>query len=55
MAQWIARWTSDPEVVGSSPTAIVFIFHCYFETIFGQHEKCVLIIYNNIHIVYRIE
>ena len=26
MAQWIARWTSDPEVVGSSPTLIVFSF-----------------------------
>ena len=26
MAQWIARWTSDPEVVGSSPTLIEFIF-----------------------------
>ena len=24
MAQWIARWTSDPEVVGSSPTLIDF-------------------------------
>ena len=26
MAQWIARWTSDPEVVGSSPTVIEFFF-----------------------------
>ena len=26
VAQWIARWTSDPEVVGSSPTVIVFLF-----------------------------
>ena len=24
VAQWIARWTSDPEVVGSSPTLIDF-------------------------------
>lgn len=26
VAQWIARWTSDPEVVGSSPTLIDFFF-----------------------------
>ena len=25
VAQWIARWTSDPEVVGSSPTSIDFL------------------------------
>ena len=30
MAQWIARWTSDPEVVGSSPTVIDFSFFCSF-------------------------
>lgn len=33
MAQWIARWTSDPEVVGSSPTLIEFFSDCFF------HEK----------------
>ena len=31
VAQWIARWTSDPEVVGSSPTLIVFSFLTLFE------------------------
>ena len=31
MAQWIARWTSDPEVVGSSPTLIVFSFLTWIE------------------------
>ena len=29
MAQWIARWTSDPEVVGSSPTLIDFFSDCF--------------------------
>ena len=29
MAQWIARWTSDPEVVGSSPTLIDFFSVCF--------------------------
>ena len=29
VAQWIARWTSDPEVVGSSPTVIEFFFFVY--------------------------
>ena len=35
VAQWIARWTSDPEVVGSSPTVIEFFFLSSF---YGPHS-----------------
>ena len=33
VAQWIARWTSNPEVVGSNPTGDVFYyFIVYYST-----------------------
>ena len=30
LAQWIARRPSKPEVVGSSPTGIVFYYACFY-------------------------
>ena len=39
MAQWIARWTSDPEVVGSSPTLIVFSFSLMIRRDFNGLNK----------------
>ena len=29
VAQWIARWTSNPKVVGSNPTGDAKIFICF--------------------------
>ena len=44
MAQWIARRTSNPEVVGSSPTKVVFYKitsskHPDTKLVFGQQVK----------------
>ena len=42
LAQWIARWTSNPKVVGSSPTQGIF-FECnsfYHERIVFTVKEC---------------
>ena len=44
MAQWIARRTSNPEVVGSSPTGDVF----YFEELRFEN-KCPLKLALSVH------
>ena len=30
LAQWIARWTSNPKVVGSSPTQGILLYRAWF-------------------------
>ncbi|KAK7283920.1 hypothetical protein RIF29_13669 [Crotalaria pallida] len=29
MAQWIRRWSTEPEILGSIPSGVVFFFYTY--------------------------
>ena len=41
LAQWIARWTSNPKVVGSSPTQGIFLMTLvYHERIVFTVKEC---------------
>ena len=42
VAQWIARWTSNPEVVGSNPTVDDFFSSIYVSTILTFLNICSL-------------